>query len=121
MPKHCEYVQEMEHLKVGFDEIEKIIERHRTIKEWAYIIHDKDVKKDGTPVKPHIHLYLHFGKSKATFEDVAKWFKDEPQYVNSVKGRKGDMLMYLTHQNAPEKYQYDIMLLFFVDEQRLLC
>ena len=26
MPKHCEYVQEIEHLKVGLDEIEKIID-----------------------------------------------------------------------------------------------
>lgn len=108
MAKHCEYVQQIKHLKVQLNEIEDIIERHKTIKEWAYIIHDKDVDKNGNPKEPHIHLYLNFGKSGASFETVAKWFKDEPQYVCKVKGRKGDMLMYLTHQNAPDKYQYDI-------------
>ena len=25
-------------------------------KEWAYIIHDHDVKEDGTPDKPHVHF-----------------------------------------------------------------
>lgn len=108
MAKHCEYVQQIKHLKVQLNEIEDIIERHKTIKEWAYIIHDKDVDKNGNLKEPHIHLYLNFGKSGASFETVAKWFKDEPQYVCKVKGRKGDMLMYLTHQNAPDKYQYDI-------------
>ncbi len=108
MAKHCEYMQQIKHLKVGLSEIEDIIERHKTIKEWAYIIHDKDVDKYGNPKEPHIHLYLNFGKSGASFETVAKWFKDEPQYVCKVKGRKGDVLMYLTHQNATDKYPYDI-------------
>lgn len=106
MAKHCEYVQQLKHLKVNLNEIEDIIERHKTIKEWAYIIHDKDIDKDGNPKEPHIHLYLNFGKSGASFETVAKWFKDEVQYVCRVKGRKGDMLMYLSHENAPEKHQY---------------
>lgn len=108
MAKHCEYVQQLGHLKVRLEEIEDIIDKYRTIKEWAYIIHDKDTKKDGTPKEPHIHLYLNFGQSAATFDTVAKWFKDEPQYVCKVKGRKGDMLLYLTHENAPDKYQYSI-------------
>lgn len=117
MPRHLEYSQQLEHLKVSLDEMEKIIDKHRTIKEWAYIIHDKDVytqtdekknpeHKEGTPKKPHIHLYLNFGKGGASFDDVARWFKDKPQYVDKVHGRKADILLYLTHQNAPEKYQY---------------
>lgn len=106
MAKHCEYMQYLKHLKIKLENLEEIIEKHRTIKEWAYIIHDKDVKKDGTPKDPHIHLYLNFGQSGAEFKTVAKWFKDEPQYVGRVTGRKSDVLMYLTHRNAPEKYQY---------------
>jgi len=107
MARHCEYVQQIKHLKVTLKEIDDIISSHRTIKEWAYIIHDKDKYPDGNPKEPHIHLYMNFGKSGATFETVAKWFKDETQYIDKVKGRKGDMLMYLTHANTPEKYQYD--------------
>lgn len=117
MPRHLEYSQQLEHLKVSLEEMEEIIDKHRTIKEWAYIVHDKDVytkadekkkpeHKEGTPKKPHIHLYLNFGESGATFDDVARWFKDKPQYVCKVKQRKKDILMYLTHQNAPDKYQY---------------
>ena len=96
----------------------EIIEKYRTIKEWAYIIHDKDVytkqdeknnpeHKEGTPKKPHIHLYLNFGQDGSSADVVAKWFKDEPQYFNKVLGRKADMLLYLTHRNAPQKYQYE--------------
>ena len=117
MAKHCEYSQQIKHLKVSLEEMQEIIDKHRTIKEWAYIIHDKDVytkkdeeknpeHKEGTLKKPHIHLYLNFGQGSATFKDVARWFKDEPQYVGKVHGRKADMLLYLTHRNVPEKYQY---------------
>lgn len=119
MAKHCEYSQQLKHLKVKLEDIEKVIESHRTIKEWAYIIHDKDVytkkdealnpeHKEGTLKEPHIHMYLNFGQSSANFDTVAKWFKDEPQYVCRVKGRKSDILMYLTHQNTPEKHPYSI-------------
>ncbi len=119
MAKQCEYTQQLRHLKHSIEEIIKIVEEHQTVKEWAYIIHDKDVylandkqvkeekAKVGDPKEPHIHLYLNFGESGATYETVAKWFDDEPQYVCKVKGRKADMLLYLTHKNAPEKYQYD--------------
>ncbi len=118
MPRHLEYQQQLEHLKVSLDEMEEIIEKHRTIKEWAYIIHDKDVytkkdeeknpeHKEGTLKKPHIHLYLNFGKNGASYDDVARWFKDKPQYVGRVHGRKADVLLYLTHRNAPQKYQYN--------------
>lgn len=128
MAKHCEYVQQLKHMKVNLNEIEDIIERHKTIKEWAYIIHDKDTDKNGNLKEAHIHLYLNFGKSGATFETVGKWFNDEPQYVCKVKGKKGDMLMYLTHQNAPDKYQYsteEIVSNFDINnaikEDRALC
>lgn len=94
-------------MKMSIDEMKEVINKHSTIKDWAYIIHDKDVKMDGTPVEPHIHLYIHFGKSGASFDTVAKWFKEEKQHINSVKGRKADILKYLTHRNAPEKHQYD--------------
>ena len=94
-------------MKMSIDEMKEVINKHSTIKDWAYIIHDKDVKTDGSPVEPHIHLYMHFGQSGATFDTVAKWFKEEKQQINSVKGRKADILKYLTHRNAPDKYQYD--------------
>lgn len=106
MAKHCEYVQQLKHLKIKLEELESVISMHKTIKKWAYIIHDKDTNTDGKPAEAHIHLYLNFGQSGASFETVAKWFNDLPQYVCKVKGRMGDALAYLTHENSPEKYQY---------------
>lgn len=117
--RHCEYVQQLRFLKIPLEEIENTIADYRTIKQWAYIIHDKDVytkedeaknpaNKAGTQKEPHIHLYLHFGQSSATLEDVARWFKDDVQWVSTIKRKKKDVLAYLTHKNSAEKYQYSM-------------
>ena len=84
-------------------DIQRVIKEHTTIKEWAYIHHDKD------DTGAHYHIYLNFGKSSCDTEMVAKWFGIEPQYVNRVKGRKADMLLYLIHGNdtQKDKHQYD--------------
>ena len=125
MAKHCEYVQQLEHLKIPFESFSDVFSRYKTIKEYAYIIHDKDTYTDkderadlllpedkrkgikaGELKPPHVHVYLNFGQSAASFDTVASWFGDESQYVSKVLGRKGDILKYLTHANSPEKYQY---------------
>ena len=98
--RHCEIMQYDEYLKC---DIQRVIKEHTTIKEWAYIHHDKD------DTGAHYHIYLNFGKSSCDTEMVAKWFGIEPQYVNRVKGRKADMLLYLIHGNdtQKDKHQYD--------------
>ena len=63
MPKHCEYVQQIKHLKKSMEEIEKTLNEHTVVKQWAYIIHDKDKKDNGTAKEEHIHLYLNFGRA----------------------------------------------------------
>ena len=55
MAKHCEYEQQLRHMKMSIDEMRAVIDKHSTIKHWAYIIHDKDVREDGSPKEPHIH------------------------------------------------------------------
>jgi len=105
-------------MKMSIEEMREAIDKHSTIKHWAYIIHDKDVREDGSPKEPHIHLYLNFGKSGASYATVVSWFKDGAERVNAVKGKKADILKYLTHRNAPDKYQYDkseVMANFDVD------
>ena len=56
MAKHCEYEQQLRHMKMSIEEMREVIDKHSTIKHWAYIIHDKDVREDGSPKEPHIHL-----------------------------------------------------------------
>ena len=97
--RHCEVMQYVEYLKV---DIQRVIKEHTTIKEWAYILHDKD------DTGAHYHIYLNFGKSSCDTALVAKWFGIEEQYVNKVKGRKSDILLYLINGNdtQADKYKY---------------
>ena len=59
--KHCEVVSNVSHLKV---DIQAVIRSKKSIKQWAYILHDKD------DTEPHYHIYLNFGKTSVEFADV---------------------------------------------------
>ena len=97
--KHCEVVSNQEYIKV---DIQEVLRSKKSIKQWAYILHDRD------DTKPHYHIYLNFGKTSVDFADVANWFGVPENFVSEVKGRKTDMLLYLTHGNEGQanKYQY---------------
>lgn len=98
--KHYEIVQNSDLLTV---DIQEVCMSYKTIKEWAYIEHDKD------DTRPHYHIYVNFGNSGVSHEEVAKWFNVPPNFVNKIKGRETDMLQYLIHGNESQKhkYQYD--------------
>ena len=81
--------------------IQDTLRRYRTIKKWAYILHDKD--KDASP---HYHIYLNFGKSGVDSKLVADWFGLQESQVNRIEGRATDMLQYLTHSNDSQKHKY---------------
>lgn len=84
-------------LKILYDKIIK----------WCYLIHDKDVKEDGTLKNPHYHLYLRF-KINVDFSVVAKSFDVEINNVEKLSAGSYDgAIPYLVHANAPEKYQYE--------------
>ena len=75
------------------------------VQDYAYIVHDADTKEDGTLKEPHWHIYLRL-KDSTDSKYIAQAFGVPEQYVNRVKGKWADALMYCTHENAPEKYQY---------------
>lgn len=106
--RHMEIVQDADKLKV---DIQQTCMQYKTIKQWAYILHDKD------DTRPHYHIYLNFHPTSANTADVAKWFQlgytDEKgvehsgeQFIEKVKGRKTDVLLYLTHGNDSQKYKH---------------
>lgn len=99
--KQYEVVTQPEYLK---SPLQDILRKYRTIKQFAFILHDKD--KDASP---HYHIYINFGQQTVDSKDVAGWFGIPEQFVNKVEGRKTDMLMYLTHSNDSQqhKHQYD--------------
>lgn len=98
--KHCEIMCDVDKMPV---DIQATIQKYKTIKKWAYIIHDKD------DTRAHYHIYLNFGQSSVDFEMVARWFQIPSNFVEKIKGRAVDMLLYLTHgqESQRHKYQYD--------------
>ena len=69
-------------------------------------LHDKDLNPDGTPKKPHWHIFISFD-GKKSYEQV-KEIADSvcgasPQYVQNAV----EMVRYFAHLDNPEKAQYD--------------
>lgn len=97
--KHCEVESRVEFFK---GDIQEIIKSKKTIKKWAYILHDKD------DTAPHYHIYLNFDGSSVDSKEIASWFGLQESQVNRIRGRATDMLEYLTHANNSQqnKYQY---------------
>lgn len=106
--RQCEIVTDVDKLNV---DLQATFMKYNTIKKWAYIIHDKD------DTRPHYHICLHFGGASVDIAQVAKWFslgyKDEQgnehdgtQFINKIKGRWTDVLLYLTHGNESQKNKY---------------
>ena len=98
--RSCEVMQYIEYMPLSPEEIRNILESKSMVKDYAIVLHDKD---DNT--KPHYHIAIRFNNG-VEFKNVAKWFGIEEQYVGKIKGRWQDILKYLTHENAPNKYQY---------------
>ena len=95
--KQCMVASRVEYFK---GDIQEIIKSHKTIKQWAYMLHDKD------DTAPHYHIYLNFGSSGVDTKQVGEWFGLQESQVEKIKGRKTDALEYLTHANDTQKYKY---------------
>ncbi len=75
--------------------------------KYAWILHDKDVLPDTGELKdPHYHIFLEFPNARS-LNSVASELDVPPNMVQIVRDKKG-ILKYFTHQNSPEKYQYDV-------------
>lgn len=103
-------------------QIEKIIKKHKTIKQFAYALHDKDtvIEEDivkykyseedvGKPKKPHWHIELMLSPSY-DIELVAKWFGVPVNMLHFPKGKGGqnrgaflDMVEYITHEEERQQ------------------
>lgn len=81
-------------------DIQETCMKYKTIKQWAYILHDRD------DTRPHYHVYLNFGSSSCDTAMVAGWFGVPENFIEKVKGRKTDILLYLTHGNDTQKYKH---------------
>jgi hypothetical protein len=115
------------------DKIKAVLLSRKTIKRWAYILHDKDcytskeiesLKKNypaieryktispGDQKNPHWHIEIELKNSPLEIDTIAAWFGVKPNYVNVPKGRGAfiDCVTYITHESEAQqrkgKYQY---------------
>ncbi|MCM1084084.1 MAG: hypothetical protein NC393_13330 [Clostridium sp.] len=120
--KRCEIVSNLAdkdgNILFDMDNMKLVLETKKCIKDYSYIVHDKDVytqedeernqEHKADTLKPaHVHLLLRFQDNQPQdTKYVAKWFKVAENFVNKIKGKWEDALLYQTHANAPSKYQY---------------
>ena len=84
--------------------ISNVLQSKKSIKRWAYILHDKD------PGKPHYHVMIDFGRSYE-ISRIYDWF-DHPglessNLIEPVKSWTA-FVQYLIHKNDPGKHQYAV-------------
>lgn len=128
------FMQYLKHPETGEelyseDKVIKALEK-KSIKEWAYAIHDKDPRSSqefeaycnkhgetppwnvGDPKPVHIQGVIKVSPAQ-TVETIAKWFDLPPQFIEIKSGRNTflDCVQYLTHetekQQALGKHHYD--------------
>ena len=78
--------------------------------EWFAALHDKDVKPDGTPKKPHYHIIMRFEGTK-DFSVVARDLGLTENDIEKSKSFKYGV-RYLIHMDSPEKARYDKSVIF---------
>lgn len=101
--KLFEIVQQEEYLNM--DIVKDALENKKGIKDWLYILHDKDTDSEGNLKASHYHIYCRLTNSYDS-KYIAQWFNVPEQYVSKIKGNWSDALNYATHRNRQEKYQY---------------
>ena len=95
--KQCMVTSNVEYFS---GDVQQIIKSHKTIKQWAYILHDKDDTAN------HYHIYLNFGSSGVDTKQVGEWFGLQESQVERIKGRRWNALEYLTHSDNKQKYKH---------------
>ena len=121
--RSCEFVSKLSSIaelnncgeNEAFAYIVNCVEGLVYIENWAGIIHDSDLNEDGTKKDVHCHIVIKF-KYPVSYEKFAKDINMPVQDICKIHTLKpwgnkmiadiGGALLYLTHKNAEDKYQY---------------
>lgn len=114
--RNFELMQSLEYISI--DDVKKVLSEKASIKDYAYIIHDKDVytkadeeeneeHRDGLLKPSHIHCFVRL-EGPREIEQVAKWFGVKSNYIQKCRSSFSKCLQYLIHKNDKNKYQYDV-------------
>lgn len=115
-PVTGEQLWSVEQIEEGLD--------HKTIAEWAWCYHDKDVWTEDDELQdsshvagelkpPHFHVAINLPKNAVEIETIARWFSVPMNFVEIARGRGAflDCVEYLTHeapkQQALGKHRYE--------------
>lgn len=96
------YTQQLSHLPFSdADSLYEAIESRLGPKRYAGIIHDHDMKDNGSPVADHVHVMMSFSNPRSP-SNVAKLLGDKPQSVEIWTGRAAEKngFSYLCHRTA---------------------
>ena len=101
----CEICQQTSYIE-NLDNMIKIIKDCPAVESYAYIVHNQDVDSTGNLKPEHVHIMIRFHYSYNVLT-LAKQLGIKEQYLQKIQSRNfEDALLYLTHLNAPEKFQY---------------
>lgn len=105
--KHLEVIL---YLEDGWTEekAEQVCTSKKSVKKYAIIRHDHDLNPDGTPIKPHLHVYINCGKTSVNFKNVAAWFNTTENMVCKIKGTMFDVINYYPHGSCDDKHHYSV-------------
>lgn len=90
---------------------------HKTIKKYAYVLHDKDVKNEetdghasfkvGDKIGKHYHIAIKCD-SAIEISTIAKWFNVPENFVEVVSGANAymDCVEYLTHEHPTQQTKF---------------
>lgn len=111
------YVQQLKYLKLSIDEIYQQLVDDKDVKDFALIVHDKDVKDDNPLelAEEHLHAFISFKQHKS-LKYVSKLVADEENRIdffnraNVPDKDERNGFLYLLHRTkgSAHKHQYNI-------------
>ena len=115
-PKSFKTIEIMQECERGFTKeyVSRVLETWSSVKDYAYIVHDKCMSEDGSLKRAHIHLMLRFKDSVPT-SAILKKFEGvcEVQHLQKMKNWNS-AIAYLTHSTP--KAQLEGKYLYSDDE-----
>lgn len=112
-PKSFKTIEIMQRCDYGFtvEYVQGLLSSWSSVKDYAYIVHDRDFSKDGSVVDPHIHLMIRFHNAVPTTAILKKLEGVcEVQHLERMKNWNS-AIAYLTHSNKKAqmegKHLYD--------------
>lgn len=120
--KHFWFSVTEEYLQTQGVNLLDVLCSYKTIKKYAYILHDRDVytpkdemlypaHKAGTAKPRHYHVYCNFGNQSIDHTYFASLFKVIPESIKRIETTAANCLLYFVHGTADAiaegKYQYE--------------